>query len=245
MFDGGDIPQRQEGSRPGAVHFFLLMRCGLKFLTKYIREVHSHSLALWGLPALHIPCPNMASPLPESESHRKGSTLCGSEQSQAVSPARSDFRAPSAPSPSKHWPGHRPRLLSRERAKQTGLGRGGREAVCAFGSWKREKCADLGSKVGCRLSLVEPTRVGPFPQTVQAPDFSLFKRGPSSLTGPGGLRGRHRRRLAAPGRSLPSLNQEDPVESQCSGEHHLRHQGRGAVGVASLGTSGKCWGPWV
>lgn len=180
MFDGDNIPQRQEGSRPGVVHFFLLMRCGLKFLTKYAREVHSHSLAQWGLPAFHIPCPNVASSLPESESHRKGSTLCGSEQSQAASPGRSDFRAPSASSPSKHWPGHRPRLPSRERAKQTGLGRCGREAVCAFGSWKREKCADLGSKVGCRLGHVEPTWGGSFPTNcIRTRHFPFLSSGPA------------------------------------------------------------------
>lgn len=48
--------------------------------------------------------PSMAFSLPESEAYSKESTLSGSEQSQA------DFRAPSAPSPSKYWPGHCPRL---------------------------------------------------------------------------------------------------------------------------------------
>lgn len=70
MFDGGDIPQRQEGSRPRVAHFFLLMRCGLKFLTKYAHEVHSHSLPHWAsLPATSLL--QDGSSLPESESHSK------------------------------------------------------------------------------------------------------------------------------------------------------------------------------
>lgn len=160
------------------------------------------------------PAPTWPSSFTESESYSKGSTLCGSEQGQAASLGRSDFRAPSAPSPSKHWPGHCSRLPSWERAKLTCLGRSGREGVCVFGSWKRETCADLGSKVCSLLGHVEAMRGGSFPTNCTATKhFTFLSKGPA--TEPPGpipppsqaqvaLEGGVWRRLAAQG-SLPSL----------------------------------------
>lgn len=138
------------------------------------------------------PAPAWPSSLPVSESYSKGSVL-----GQAGSPGRSNFKAPSAPSPPKHWSGHPSRLPSWERAKQTCLGRGGRERVCAFSSWKREICADLGSEVGGLLGHVEPMRGGSFPMgwtgtkhsTIckQRPNSRTSRAHPTPLTCPAGL----------------------------------------------------------
>lgn len=73
-------------------------------------------------------------------------------------------------------------LPSWERGKQTRLAcRGGREAVCAFGSWKRGKCAGPGSKVGRRRGHVEPMRGGSFlTHCTGTRQFTVLSRGPTT-----------------------------------------------------------------